>query len=365
MPSEQTRSDERRATDEKLQTERQKADDELVTRGAVVESDADDVFRRARVRADKVLQAARSQADAHATAARQSDAERIARNAERKTEDQVLARERAEADTALEDERAEHRRALAGLLALERDATDKALISERALSDDAITARDDVLAMVGHDLRSLLGGISLATALIIKEAADDQEGRRTVRRAEVIQRHSVRMNRLIGDLVDIASIEARRLTIVSEPHDPQHVALEAIDAFRDAASEKAIALDLEVVGDIVGRATFDYERVLQVLANLLGNALKFTDKNGSVRVRLESRVGEVQFSVRDTGVGISPDAQTRIFERFWQARDLDRRGLGLGLYIAKSIVETHGGRIWLESRVGAGSTFYFTLPAGT
>jgi signal transduction histidine kinase len=354
-------SDERKRTDQKLRTERQKTDDELVRRGEGIEAAADEVIRRARERADRVLEAARAQADARPETMAQPEAARTAVGSERRAEDDTVARERAHADEVLERERAEHRRALASLLALERGETDRALINERALSDEAITAREEVLGIVSHDLRTLLGGISLATALLIKEASDDEAGHQTIRRAEVIQRHSLRMNRLIGDLVDIASIEARRLTVVAEPSDPLRVLKEAIDAFRDAASERAIALELEVAGGDVPRASFDHERILQVLANLLGNALKFTEKGGRVLLRVEARDGDLLFSVKDNGAGVPADIQPTIFERFWQAKKADRRGLGLGLFISKAIIEAHGGRIWVESQVGMGSTFYFTL----
>jgi signal transduction histidine kinase len=107
--------------------------------------------------------------------------------------------------------------------------------------------------------------------------------------------------------------------------------------------------------------------VLQVIGNLLGNALKFTPQGGRVSLTATRRPmqgdGAVVFAVADTGPGIPPDALGKLFDRFWQARGSDRSGVGLGLTISKGIVEAHGGRIWCESTVGRGSTFYFTLPA--
>jgi signal transduction histidine kinase len=107
---------------------------------------------------------------------------------------------------------------------------------------------------------------------------------------------------------------------------------------------------------------FDAARIFQVLANLLSNALKFTPPNGHIVVRLERIDDEIRFGVQDTGAGIGPDKLEQIFERFQQLEPNDRRGVGLGLYISKSIVQGHGGRIWVESEVGEGSTFYFALP---
>ena len=102
-----------------------------------------------------------------------------------------------------------------------------------------------------------------------------------------------------------------------------------------------------------------------MLTNLVGNALKFTGKSGQISIRVESRGHEVCFAVADTGEGIPADQLDKVFERHFQSHKHDRRGLGLGLYIAKSIVEAHGGKIWAESTQGQGSTFYFTLPAVT
>jgi len=106
----------------------------------------------------------------------------------------------------------------------------------------------------------------------------------------------------------------------------------------------------------------DAARIQQVLSNLVGNAVKFTPRNGRVTVCAERIDGEVRFGVIDTGPGIPPEQVPHIFGRFWQAQTSDRRGIGLGLAIAKGIVEAHNGRIWVESHVGLGSTFYFTLP---
>jgi signal transduction histidine kinase len=106
----------------------------------------------------------------------------------------------------------------------------------------------------------------------------------------------------------------------------------------------------------------DHQRIFQVLANLVANALKFTDEDGTISVRAAPVAGEVRFSVADTGAGIPCEHLESIFERFWQVRSSDRRGLGLGLFISRSIVEAHGGRIWAESELGKGSMFFFTLP---
>jgi signal transduction histidine kinase len=168
------------------------------------------------------------------------------------------------------------------------------------------------------------------------------------------------MTRLLGDLVDVASIEAGRFGVVPETSDANALVRDTVEAFRPAASAKGISLVL-AAADGVLLAKYDQDRILQVLANLLSNAIKFTGR-GSIAVRVESIGTEVRFSVADTGAGVEPDHLQSIFERFWQVTRGDRRGLGLGLFISRCIVEAHGGRIWAESALGRGSTFYFTLP---
>jgi signal transduction histidine kinase len=134
-----------------------------------------------------------------------------------------------------------------------------------------------------------------------------------------------------------------------------------VEAFQPTASAKGLSLDSDVASDSL-LARFDHERIHQVLANLLSNAIKFTPEGGRVSIRVEPAEGEIRFSVTDTGPGIAEDELGRIFERFWQVVGGDKRGLGLGLYISKCIIEAHGGRIWAESQPEAGSTFFFTLP---
>jgi signal transduction histidine kinase len=132
--------------------------------------------------------------------------------------------------------------------------------------------------------------------------------------------------------------------------------------FRPLASVKNISVASDVrAGSLLAR--YDHERILQVLANLVGNAIKFTGEGGRIDLIVEATGDDVRFAVQDSGAGIAPDKLNVIFERFWQVADQRRSGLGLGLFISKCIVEAHGGRIWAESHPGAGSTFYFTLPA--
>ena len=223
----------------------------------------------------------------------------------------------------------------------------------------AIDAREDVLKMVSHDLRNPLNTISMSAGLMLEVALPEDQ---RVKQLSMIKRAGERMNRLIQDLLDVAKIEAGRLGIEPKPIDIGPLVSEAVDMLRPLAMEKGIRLDVLVATGLPVIAA-DAGRVLQVLSNLVGNAIKFTPRGGRVTIRVELVAGSVRFCVADTGPGIPPEQLPKIFGRFWQADRSDRRGIGLGLAIAKGIVEAHGGRIDVESRVGEGTTFYFTLAA--
>jgi signal transduction histidine kinase len=348
-------------TDESLRDEREKSDDAFGERRAVIEDDADAVIQDARANADTLLKGARRRADERLAQSQAPQQERDMVASERRQEDAALRQERATSDEKLQDEREERKFALASLLRLERETTDEHLLLERARSEDALVARDDFLGMVSHDLRTLLGGIAMRAAMITRATAGDAQAKKVHNDAEHIQRFTARMNRLIGDLLDVASIEAGVLAVQPRPDDAIRLVREAVEAFGPAASAKGLTLDSQVARDSM-LASFDHERILQVLANLLSNAVKFTPEGGRISLRVEPVGDDVRFSVADTGSGIVREDLERIFERFWQVRASDKRGLGLGLYISRCIVEAHGGKIWGESEPKAGSTFFFTLP---
>jgi signal transduction histidine kinase len=353
---------EREETDQSLHVERQRTDDELGKQHAAMEEDSDAAVEQARGSADEVLEGMRERADKTLQLAGSSAGQRQTLLKERAQEDAVLEQERHFSDEKVMDERQARERALASLLRLERDNTDERLMFERTRGDDAMAARDDFLGMVSHDLRTLLGGIALGAELQLRHAAEDEiAGQRYRKAAEKIQRLAARMNRIIGDLVDVTSIEAGKLLVAPEVRDARALVRESLEAFQAAASAKGLSLH-GTFPDGSMRAWFDHDRVLQVLANLVSNAIKFTGDGGTISIGLEPDGGEVRFSVSDTGTGIATDHLSVIFERFWQVTKGDRRGLGLGLFISKCLVEAHGGRIWVESEIGKGSTFRFTLP---
>jgi signal transduction histidine kinase len=353
MPA-QDKTPEREQTDESLRAERDKADADLGERQAAIEEAADAIIEKARARADRVLAAARAKSDMQLGTHHGESTKVIER--ERHREDEALREERASADETLRAERAEH-----ALPSPEREATDKDLSHERARSDGAVTARDVFLGIVSHDLRNLLGGMVGFASLIAKGMSRDNYEDQVVAYAQRITRTGSRMNRLVGDLVDVASIEAGVLAVRCEIANPALVVAEAVDNFQTQADSRGITLTA-TLGPSLPVVSFDPARILQVLVNLLSNAIKFTPPNGKVTVSVEHIEEDVHFRVTDTGEGIPAGKLEAVFDRFLQVTENDRRGVGLGLYISKCIVQGHGGRIWAESAPGKGSTFSFTVP---
>jgi PAS domain S-box-containing protein len=223
----------------------------------------------------------------------------------------------------------------------------------------ATQARDDVLGIVAHDLRNPLSTILMQAAQARRHGAEPD--RRDRKPFEVIERAARRMHRLIHDLLDVTRIEAGRLSIEQARVLAGRLVSDAVAAQEQLAASASLGLQLDVAQDLPD-VWADRDRLLQVFENLIGNAVKFTASGGRVTVGAAPREGEVVFWVTDTGAGISADEAPHLFDRFWQAQQAGRHGAGLGLPIAKDIVESHGGRIWVESTPGQGSTFFFTIP---
>jgi len=351
-PEDKPPSPERAQTDESLRAERERADDALAEDVGELDEAADSVVEKARARADSVLAAARAKTDRELGASKSQPPEMVRR--ERVIEDRTLERERDVADATLREERAKH----IALLSIERRETDKDLFSERARADHAVATREAFMGIVSHDLRNMLNTIMGFAGLIANQS---NHGDDIVLHAKRIQRAGGRMNRLVGDLVDVASIEAGALAVTREVGDPTQIVAEAVDTFQAQATTNEISLSTEVAPGAF-EVAFDPARILQVLVNLIGNAIKFTPAKGSITVSVERSDDEIRFAVSDTGRGIPENQLQEVFERFLQVEKNDRRGVGLGLYISKCIVQGHGGRIWVESRVGEGSKFCFTIP---
>lgn len=229
-------------------------------------------------------------------------------------------------------------------------------------AQQATKARDDVLAVVAHDLRNPLNTVTMAISLMLENTPVERTQER--RQVEIVRRAADRMNRMIQDLLDVRRMESGRLAIDPQAEEVDVIINDMIEMLRPLAVGSSIVLESRVAEGLPP-VLADSARIQQVLSNLVGNAVKFTPREGRITVCAEQTGGEIRFGVIDTGPGIPPEQVPHIFGQFWQASSSDRRGIGLGLAIAKGIVEAHKGTIWVESHVGLGSTFYFTLPTAT
>lgn len=221
----------------------------------------------------------------------------------------------------------------------------------------AVAATDSVLAVVSHDLRGPLNNIELAMGLLAENVAPQQ---RALAIAS-IHRAIARADRLISDLLDVARLSDGAIDLVVEPVDPAHVVETAVSDVQPALEQHGLALRVEI-SDEVAPILADRNRVIQILDNLLRNAIKYGPRGGEVSVEVHRRDGAVEFAVRDQGPGLDAEAQAHVFDRFWRAKEKSSSGSGLGLAIAQGLVQSHGGEISVESTFGQGARFYFTIP---
>jgi signal transduction histidine kinase len=226
------------------------------------------------------------------------------------------------------------------------------------LAERATSARDQMLGVVAHDLRNPLGTIIMASSFLAETMDVASPGHRFVK---MMHRAGERMNRLIGDLLDVKRMENGRLAVEPKPIPAGVLLSEAAEMLRPLATAEGLELALEIPEELPVVAA-DAHRIQQVLSNLVGNAIKFTPRGGRITLRGIRTENEVRVGILDTGPGIPAEQLPHIFGQFWQGKRADRRGIGLGLGIAKGIVEAHDGTIWAESTLGEGSSFYFTLP---
>lgn len=356
---------ERNKTDDSLEEERAKTDEVLEELAPAVEHTANAVIEAVRAQADQATRVERSAADALVEGhgdLRVSVVELVeeARHRERKHTDAIVKEERRRVDVAVEQERAEFL-AATERLAAERAETDAQLRTERAKTDEVVGRRDAFLAMVSHDLRNPLGVMAFKAQQIAKAMPDDAAGQKARRWAEDILDAGGQMERLIGDLLDVVALQSGKIKVTPERVEIGALLADGIATVTPARGDDTARILTEIPG-IELHARLDRARALQILANLLGNALKFTPKGGAIVLRAEQRAGDVLFTVKDTGVGIAEADLPHVFDQFWQVRKKDGRGLGLGLYICKSLVEAHGGEMGVVSKLGSGTTFWFTMP---
>jgi light-regulated signal transduction histidine kinase (bacteriophytochrome) len=246
---------------------------------------------------------------------------------------------------------------------LRRSAIEIDLARQLERARRAVHVRDDLMAVVSHDLRTPLNVVQLQTSLLLRSTAEDagEPARRLHASAERIQHAVTRMNSLITDLLDIARIEAGRVELRHRRTHVPDLIDDSLIILRPLAEAKHIVL-VEKYRDSY-TVCVDRERIFQVLANILGNAIRYTPEGGSITIETKRVAGDVWISIADTGPGIAEEAMKHVFDRYWQAPQTRRAtGAGLGLSIAKGIVEAHGGHIWVEQAPSRGAKFTFAIP---
>lgn len=246
--------------------------------------------------------------------------------------------------------------ARAACVRAEADANEQRRLKE--VLEEAVRSRDMVLSVVAHDLRNPLNIISLAAGMLLPRMPD-AFARRS---AERILRSAQRAERMIADLLAISAIESGRVSLTARPIETAELILGALESQHGLAAAASLIVAADVSPELPPLLG-DEDRLLDVLENLIGNAVKFTAAGGSITVGANRQDHELLIWIKDTGKGIAAEQLPLIFERFWQADKTGRRGIGLGLSICKVIVEAHGGRIWAESTLGRGTTIFFTVPA--
>ena len=245
---------------------------------------------------------------------------------------------------------------------LRRSALENDLARQVEREQQAVRARDDLVAVVSHDLRNPMTVISMLCGMMQKAFSSDgaHTSRRISTAIDTMQQATARMNTLLEDLLDTSKIDAGRYTITPQPLEVGHIFEEAQSLLTPLALDKDISISFEADPDL--RIHADPERLFQVLSNLVGNAIKFTPRLGTVGVHATTVGDEIVFTVRDSGEGIPKEHLPHVFDRYWTVKEGNPTGTGLGLYITQGIVEAHGGRIVAESEPGQGSEFRFTVP---
>jgi len=224
----------------------------------------------------------------------------------------------------------------------------------------SLRARDEMVGVVSHDLRNPVAAVKMLSRALLQNA----DPTRSHDSLELIAQAAEQMDALIRDLLDVNRLDAGRLFIAPVAVDPSRLLTESLQTLRPLVQEKGILLDLQIESGLP-KVMADRERIQQTLSNLVGNAIKFSASESKIVVLARKDSDGVVISVLDRGKGIPTEQLPRVFDRYWQSSRTDRQGAGLGLAIAKGIVEAHGGRIWLESKPGEGTTASFTLPVST
>jgi signal transduction histidine kinase len=371
-------------TDKSLEEERDKTDKYLDKKSKSVERDTSNEILSGRIAADKARKSKRAKVDL--VNAPDSSAAGANLIQERTRADNAQEIERKKEDRARAKERYQKRLIAEAILENERKETDSNLLDERdrldsesqliinRLSDEqvshdltraALVSRDQFLAIVSHDLRNPLSGIIIASSLmrmIISKDILDKDS--LLDNIDIIEQSAANMDRMISDLLDVERMANEKIVLHLKKIDLCALLQECKDLFAPVVSSKSFSMKVTCSAKTI-IAKVDHDRIFQVLSNLVGNALKFTPKGGSIVLSVQKQFNEVEISVADNGPGIAQKNMALIFDRFSQLKMRDRRGLGLGLFISKTIIEAHKGRIWARSEVGKGSVFTFAIPVTT
>jgi signal transduction histidine kinase len=370
---------ERAKTDKSLRDERAKTDEHLERRRKSVEQETADSIHADRQTADE--ERTRQRADIDQLTAGYSSLGEQALQAERERSDEAIKLERQLQDGALQRERFQKRLIAEALLATERRQTDKNLRGERDRADlaaagmasrlsdeeqahlvtkEALAQRDQALSIVSHDLKNPAVAMMIGVHLIRKRLTVDPIDRSLLLKdLTILEQSAIGIDRMVSDLLDVQKIEHGKLPLHIQRGDVCVLLQECVNLFTPIVTTKSCSLVIDMCTGPVW-ASFDHDRLLQVLSNLLGNAIKFTPAGGTITLSAWHDHDRVFVAVSDNGPGIAEQDRSKLFRKFSQVH-ARKEGLGLGLFIAKSIVEEHGGQIVVESAVGQGSTFRFSL----
>ncbi|MBX3190062.1 MAG: GAF domain-containing protein [Labilithrix sp.] len=250
--------------------------------------------------------------------------------------------------------------------AIARRKAEEGIVRAKAAAEAAALQRESLLAMVAHDLRNPLGVAQLKSQVMMRQVPEGDLGQKLKRDLETIYRNTLHMGRLIDDLVDVAAIDSAHLSIERAPAGVKEIVNEALDLARPLAEKKRIRMTAGVASGLSeAQISCDRQRIMQVLSNLTGNAIKFAPDDSEVEIRAIEDDGGVRFSVADEGPGIPVEDRERVFEQWTCGKK--KGGIGLGLFIARGLVHAHGGRIWIESNHDAagrdrGALVAFTVP---
>ncbi|MGE3974548.1 MAG: sensor histidine kinase [Bdellovibrionales bacterium] len=383
MKNSETFQNERTNTDRSLGLEREKTNRSLSQARGEAELQTDKSVQEDRSDTDKNIAKARNNADLLRDGKAVTGANEKSRTDQaRIIVDAAVQHERSLVDGAIIREREVKSTIETTLLHHERLQTDKNLAEERTITDTVVlsnsvklseevvehtktkaslTTRDEFLAIVSHDLRNPIGAVSSCMEMLLDEASERKIDKETISWLELAKRNADSSLRLISDILDMERIAEGKLELEIKSCDVTKLMKETVDNFVHAAAAKNVLLRFTPV-TITEAIDCDHDRLAQVLSNLISNALKFTPEGGKIILKIERTGADITISVRDTGIGIPKDKKEQIFERFTQLGSKDRRGLGLGLHISKMLVEAHGGKLWVDSKLGEGSVFSFKLP---